>query len=355
MKKTVVVALSGGLDSAVTATLLKEDYDVVGLHFLTGFEPPCEEPDLPSPVPGPDSPVHRAAESIGIPLRVIDCSQDFRKEVVQYFINRYRSGKTPNPCVVCNQRIKFGLVLEHAKTLGASALATGHYARVIKTSKGHPFLLKGVDPVKDQSYFLARLTEQQLDKALFPLGTFTKKQVKKMGRDWGYTSFVQKESQELCFVRHPSYRDFLSDLGGFATRPGPIVNTRGDVLGRHEGLHAYTIGQRRGIGIPGPDPYYVLRLDTPKNTLVIGTKEELATAECIVSHVNWISIDPPKTPLYAKTRIRYRHKEVVSVLTPVGPHEVRVSFATPQHAVTPGQAAVFYQGNRVIGGGWISP
>jgi tRNA-specific 2-thiouridylase len=354
MKKPVVVALSGGLDSAVTATLLKEDYDVIGLHFLTGFETPCEGSNLPSHVLGSDSPVHKAAETIGVPLKVIDCSQDFRKEVVQYFIKSYRTGKTPNPCVVCNQRIKFGLVLEYAKSLGAFALATGHYARVSRTSKHHPVLLKGVDPIKDQSYFLARLTEQQLNQAIFPLGTYTKKQVKKMGQDWGYTSFVQKESQELCFVRHPSYRDFLTDLEKSATIPGPIVNTRGDVLGSHEGLYAYTIGQRRGMGIPGPEPYYVLRLDSTKNALVIGTKEELATDKCLVTQINWISMAPPQAPLYAKTRIRYRHKEVASILTPLGPHEVRVVFETPQHAVTPGQAAVFYQGDRVIGGGWIS-
>ena len=354
MKKTVAVALSGGLDSAVTATLLKEDYDVIGLHFLTGFEFPREEPNRPSPGIAVDSPVRRAAEAIGIPLKVIDCSQDFKKKVVQYFINGYQSGQTPNPCVVCNQRIKFGPVLQQAKALGAFALATGHYARIDRTSKGHPFLLKGVDPIKDQSYFLARLTAQKLDQALFPLGTYTKKQVKKMGQEWGYTSFVQKESQELCFVRHPHYKDFFSDLGKSATNPGPIVNTKGDVLGRHEGLHGFTIGQRRGMGIPGPEPYYVLRLDSPKNTLVIGTKEELATTECMVSQVNWIGMDPPKNPLYANTRIRYRHREVASILTPVSPDEVRVFFATPQYAVTPGQAAVFYQGNRVIGGGWIS-
>ena len=345
MKKPVVVALSGGLDSAVTATLLKEDYDVIGLHFLTGFEP--------SHAPDSDAPVHKAADSIGIPLKVVDCSQGFRKEIVQYFINSYKAGKTPNPCVVCNHRIKFGLVLEHAKSLGASALATGHYARVDKTGS-HPFLLKGVDPIKDQSYFLARLTEKQLNQALFPLGVYTKKQVRKMGTEWGYTSFVQKESQELCFVRHSSYKDFLSHMGMPAITPGPIVNTRGDVVGRHEGLYAYTIGQRRGMGIPGPEPYYVLRLDSPNNTLVIGTKEELATDKCMVSQINWISIDPPQAPMRAKTRIRYRHKEADSILTPVGPHQVEVVFETPQDAVTPGQAAVFYQGDRVIGGGWIT-
>jgi len=354
MKKTVAVALSGGLDSAVAATLLREDrHDVIGIHFLTGFEPPGKKPDSTSNGPGCLSAVEKAAECIGIPLKVIDCSLSFSKAVVEYFVDSYRRGKTPNPCVVCNQRIKFGLVLEHAKALGASALATGHYARLDKSSEGRPCLLKGADPVKDQSYFLARLTEQQLDRAIFPLGTYTKRRVRQIARRLGYTSFAQEESQELCFVHHPSYRDFLTDLGVFPKKPGPVVNIKGDLLGQHQGLYAYTIGQRRGIGIPGPEPYYVLRLNSAKNTLVIGTRAELASIECIVTHVNWIGTDPPQTPLAVKTRIRYRHKEVDTIVTPLGPDEVRVSFLTPQRAVTPGQAAVFYQGNRILGGGWI--
>lgn len=355
MKKTVAVALSGGLDSAVAATLLKKGcHNVIGIHFLTGFASPRKRSESTSNRPGSLSSVEKAAECIGIPLNVIDCSRSFRKEVIEYFIHTYRRGQTPNPCVVCNERIKFGLVLEHAKTLGATALATGHYARLDKSSTGRPFLLKGIDPVKDQSYFLARLTELQLGQAIFPLGMYTKQEVREMARDWKYTSFAQEESQELCFVHHPSYRDFLSDVIAFPKRSGPVVNTRGDVLGQHHGLHAYTIGQRRGLGIPGPEPYYVLRLNSSKNTLVIGTKDELTCTACLVTDVNWIGTDPPREPLTVKTRIRYRHQEVDALVEPLDPHKVHVSFSTPQQAVTPGQAAVFYQGNRIIGGGWIA-
>jgi tRNA-specific 2-thiouridylase len=356
VKKTVAVALSGGLDSAAAATLLTEkNYRVVGLHFLTGYEPAPTDSVSSSTLSRPVLRAQRAAEQIGIPLEVVDCSQLFKTEVVEYFIDSYRSGQTPNPCVVCNQRIKFGLVLEQAKALGASVLATGHYARIQKESDGRCYLLKGTDTSKDQSYFLARLTQQQLSQAIFPLGTFTKKRVREMANAWGFTSFVQGESQELCFIRHPSYKDFLVNLRGFPREPGDIVNTRGDILGRHGGLHAYTIGQRRGIGIPGPEPYYVLRLDVRENILVIGSEAELTATECTVTDVNWIGIDPPDKPVSVKTRIRYRHQETESVITPMNGDSVRVSFSTAQCAITPGQNAVFYQGERVLGGGWIAP
>jgi tRNA-specific 2-thiouridylase len=347
--------MSGGLDSTLAATLLKKDcHDVIGIHFLTGFAPPGAPPESTPNSPVCLSSAEMAAQRIGIPLEVIDCSQSFRKEVIDYFIQSYRRGQTPNPCVVCNERIKFGVILDHAKRLGASALATGHYAKRDTLSTGRPCLLKGTDPVKDQSYFLARLTEKQLSQAIFPLAGFTKQQVRDMARHGGYTAFSQEESQELCFVHHPSYRDFLSDVAPFHQRPGPIVNTRGDVLGQHRGLFAYTIGQRRGLGIPGPEPYYVLRLDNAKNTLVIGTKDELTCARCIVTHINWIGMDPPAAPMVVRIRIRYRHQEVDAMIDPLGPREVRVSFSTPQEAVTPGQAAVFYHGNRILGGGWIA-
>lgn len=356
MKKTVAVALSGGLDSAISAALLKkENYQVIGLHFLTGYESPSGDLTPPAPLSGSYVWAQRAAEQIGIPLEVIDCSVPFEREIVRYFIAAYRSGQTPNPCVVCNQRIKFGVILEKAKALGASALATGHYARIRKETKGQLCLLKGVDQAKDQSYFLSRLTEEQLSQAMFPLGTHTKKKVREMAKAWRLTSFVRGESQELCFVRTPSYRDFLANLGEFVSKPGAIVNARGDILGRHQGLHAYTIGQRRGIGIPGPEPYYVLFLDNRQNRLVIGPKSELADTECTVIHINWIGIEPPDKPLAVKTRIRYRHKEADSILTPLGRDRANVSFSEPQYAITPGQAAVFYQGERVLGGGWIAP
>jgi tRNA-specific 2-thiouridylase len=355
MKKTVAVALSGGLDSAVTAALLKrKNYPVIGLHFRAGYEFTPGETTPSRPLSRVNSWPQRISDQIGIPLEVIDCSEAFEREVVRYFADTYRSGQTPNPCMVCNQRIKFGLVLERAKELGASTLATGHYARIRQEANGHFSLLKGVDRAKDQSYFLALLTQQQLSQAMFPLGSHTKNQVRKMAKALGLTSCLARESQELCFVRHQGYQEFLSKSAGFPREPGPIINTRGQTIGQHQGLHAYTVGQRKGISIPGPEPYYVIRLDSQQNRLVIGSKSELAATECVVTHINWIETEPPDKRISVHTRIRYRHQEAESILTPLDRYTATVRFSKAQYAITPGQAAVFYQGERVLGGGWIA-
>ncbi len=355
MKKTVAVALSGGLDSAITAALLKkDDYRIIGIHFQTGYEIPRIALDISGPVHSARVQAQRVAEQIGVPLEIIDCSEAFEKEVVSYFVDAYASGRTPNPCMVCNRRIKFGSVLEYARNLGASALATGHYARTSREATGQIRLLKGLDPVKDQSYFLARLTQEQLSQAMFPLGAHGKKQVIEIGRALGLASLVGGESQELCFVRNTSYRGFLANRAGFVQSPGPIINARGELLGYHEGLHAYTVGQRRGLGIPGPEPYYVIRLDNHRNQLVIGSASELAAVECLVQGIHWIGTPPLEKPTSVRTRIRYRHREAESVLTPLNRDEARVCFTKPQHAITPGQAAVFYEGERVLGSGWIA-
>jgi tRNA-specific 2-thiouridylase len=220
--------------------------------------------------------------------------------------------------------------------------------------EGQYSLLKGMDAVKDQSYFLARLTQEQLSQAMFPLGPYTKKQVRGMAQELGLKSFKERESQELCFISHPSYKDFLRSRAESAGKPGPIMNTKGDILGHHQGLHAYTVGQRKGIGIPGPAPYYVIRLDRRRNRLIIGSKSDLVAKDCMVTDVNWIGTEPPDRPISAHTRIRYRHQEAESILSPVDPHTVTVRFFHAQHAITPGQAAVFYQGERVLGSGWIA-
>jgi tRNA-specific 2-thiouridylase len=354
MEKHVAVALSGGLDSAVAAALLKkENHQVIGLHFRTGYEASPGEIDSPGDSPSLDSWAEGVATQIGIPLEIVDCSEVFKNEVVRYFVDAYHSGQTPNPCMVCNQRIKFGFMLEEAKARGASTLATGHYARRGHEEDGRFSLIKGVDPEKDQSYFLALLNQEQLRRASFPLGIYTKKEVKAMAASLGLTSFRAGESQELCFVGEPNYKEFLSKHAGPSSKPGEIVNTQGDVLGHHNGLHAFTIGQRKGINIPGPAPYYVLRLDQEQNQLVIGSKSELATTECLVAQINWIGVDPPEKPISVHTRIRYRHQEADSTLTPLESNSARVLFSEPQYAITPGQAAVFYQGERVLGGGWI--
>jgi len=355
MEKTVAVALSGGLDSAVAAAYLKkENYRVIGFHFRTGYGFPPGDSDPSMPLSRVNSWAHRVSEQIDIPLEVLDCSEAFEREVVRYFVDAYRSGRTPNPCVVCNQRIKFGLILERARALGASTLATGHYARIRQEANGQFWLVKGLDRAKDQSYFLARLTQQQLSHAMFPLGIYSKKQVREMAQALDLTSFKERESQELCFVRHPGYKDFLAKRAEFHSRPGPIVNTRGEIQGHHQGLHVYTVGQRKGIGIPGPVPYYVIRFDKEQNRLVIGSKSELAATECMVTHINWIETEPPDKPISVQTRIRYRHREAQSILTPIDRYKAAVRFSKAQYAITPGQAAVFYQGERVLGGGWIA-
>jgi tRNA-specific 2-thiouridylase len=354
MKKTVAVALSGGLDSAIAASLLKrQGYLVIGIHFQTGYEASGDGPHPHSPKLSPSARVKRIAEKIGIPLETVNCFQTFEKEVVRYFVDSYRTAQTPNPCMVCNKRIKFGLILERAKALGASLLATGHYARIGREGGGNLCLLKGVDRTKDQSYFLARLTQNQLSQALFPLGTYTKNQVRGMAKAQGLLFLEERESQELCFIRHQSYREFLSHMGGFESKPGAIVTAGGEVVGTHRGLHAYTVGQRRGIGIPGPEPYYVVRLDNEQNRLVVGPESELTEKGCLVARINWIGVAAPDGPLAVQTRIRYRHRAAGSVVTPLGKERARVAFSHPQCAVTPGQGAVFYQGERVLGGGWI--
>ena len=355
MKKTVAVALSGGLDSAVAAALLiRQNFRVIGLHYRTGYESIPGDLDPSMPLSRVNTWAHRVSEQIGIPLEVLDCSEAFEQEVVRYFIDSYRSGQTPNPCVVCNERIKFGLILEGAQALPASILATGHYARIHQEANGRFSLLKGVDKAKDQSYFLARLSQQQLSRVMFPLGSYTRNQAQKMAKEWGLISYLSRESQELCFVRNQSYKEFLSLSAGYNIEPGPIINTKGQIVGQHQGLHAYTIGQRKGIGIPGPTPYYVIHLDKEQNRLVIGAKSELAATECRVTHINWIETVPPEKQITVQTRIRYRHREAESVLTLLDPQTATVRFSKAQYAITPGQAAVFYQGERVLGGGWIA-
>ena len=354
MKKTVAVALSGGLDSSVAALLLKKNKcHVIGLHLDTGFEGDFQE----GPYERPHDPAARArrlAEQIGIEFQSIDCADIFKREVVDYFIGAYAGGKTPSPCVVCNRRIKFHILLKEARALGATALATGHYARVLKTAGGRTLLMKGIDPGKDQSYFLCRLTQADLRYALFPLGEYTKAHVQALAEASGLVCCSSRESQELCFVTADSYKEFLARYGKLSPNPGPIVNLDNQVVGQHQGLHGYTIGQRRGIGIPGPEPYYVVAFDMDKNALIVGPKLALQSRGCIVEQINWIGIDPPTGPIWVKTRLRYRHSEAGSVLFPVDGETARVVFVRAQEAATPGQAAVFYQGEKVLGGGWIA-
>jgi tRNA-specific 2-thiouridylase len=340
MKPLIAVAVSGGVDSLTAAALLKtQGYPIFGIHFLTGYEPDNRN-------------IAAVTDQVGIPLHVVDLTDAFRTQVIGYFLRTYMRGKTPNPCLVCNPVVKFGVLFEHARRLGAECLATGHYARIVSDVHRQPHLFRGIDRQKDQSYFLAFLTRHQLERACFPLGEMKKSDVKKLAVEKNLLPVTQKESQDVCFISNHRYTEFLADQLGVTPSPGEIVDREGLVLGRHTGLHGYTIGQRRGINCPAAEPYYVLRIDTHNNRLVVGPKRDALSSECRVEGINWIQPEPSES-IRVHTRIRYRHTAVPSILTPQSQQQAVVSFDAPQSAITPGQGAVFYVGEEVIGGGWI--
>lgn len=353
MKPRIAIAMSGGVDSSVAAYLLKrQGHDVFGLHFITGYEQKDREIPDAGNVPSDTGQIAAIARNIGIPMEILDIRSEFKESVVDYFTGTYLAGKTPNPCMVCNPRIKFGAVLSAARKWGAACLATGHYAGITKDKRGRFHLLRGVDPHKEQSYFLALLTQQQLASALFPLAGMTKPTVKQIAADKGLDPLVRQESQDICFVRDKTYGEFLVRKGNIEPKPGSIEDVNGKKLGVHQGLHLFTIGQRRGINCPAARPYYVVRMDTRDNRLVIGHREELSTSTCSVSRINWV-VPAPSSPIRVRTRVRYRHRATPSTVHPVDPHSAVVGFDAPQSAVTPGQCAVFYRGREVLGGGWI--
>jgi tRNA-specific 2-thiouridylase len=344
MNGPTAIAVSGGVDSLVSAYLLKQrERDVFGIHFLTGYEKLAE-----SNTEG----IQFLGQKFGLPVVVIDLEKQFKTMVVDYFVAAYQNGKTPNPCLVCNPAIKFGVLFDEARRLGASRLATGHYARVASGQGGRYRLRRGMDERKDQSYFLSRLTQAQLARASFPLGTWTKAQVRALAAEKGLQPLTQQESQDVCFIRGTSYADFLIRTSGICPPPGEIVDTAGHRVGTHNGLHRYTVGQRRGINCPASQAFYVIRIDTQRNRLVVGFRDELAAQSCRVTNINWIA-GVPEGPMAIDTRIRYRHTAVSSTVSPIGRNAAVVCFDQPQDAVTPGQGAVFYRGDEVIGGGWI--
>lgn len=362
--------MSGGVDSLVAACLLKNrGWTVFGIHFITGYEtfrdtdtPSCLE-DLPSRGKRAgnctdisdalaDHPIRRLGERIGIPILFLDCRHVFQRVVVDYFCRSYAQGVTPNPCLVCNPCVKFGKLLDFAQQKGASALATGHYARVQKTRDEPVHLFKGADPAKDQSYFLSFLTQAQLSKAVFPLGDMTKAAVRALARRCNLTPISANESQDICFIKGKSYSDFLVENDRFIPTDGPIVNTSGKRIGTHHGLHLFTIGQRKGINCPAAEPYYVVHIDTENNQLTVGAKKDLLSTRCHVEDVNWIQ-EPMTTDFNAHVKLRYRHRAVPALIHVHDTSQVTLQFDSPQAAVTPGQGAVFYLGDEVLGGGWI--
>jgi tRNA-specific 2-thiouridylase len=353
----IAVAMSGGVDSSTVAALLKEEgHEVIGLTMRL-WDSPADESGDPDHclVPAHIQDARRVAEQIGIPHHVIPLQPLFEKEVITYFMDEYLRGQTPNPCVRCNQRIKFQSLLEKAGDLGADRLATGHYARIHQDPQsGRYNLCRGLDRRKDQSYFLFLLNQQQLGKALLPLGEKSKDEVREKASCLGLRVAQKSESQEICFIPDDDYRKFVETRKGKEiARPGMIVNRQGRELGLHHGIYSYTIGQRRGLGIAAPHPHYVLALDVEKNRVIAGKNEELFSSRLAVREVNWVSLPPPREEMEATVQIRYRHPGTPAVLTPLGNGKMRVDLSPPQRAVTPGQAAVFYRGDEVLGGGWI--
>ncbi len=345
----VMVALSGGVDSAVAALLLADrGYEVDTITLL------LREDQNGGAVPSPEA-IHRAravSDQLGVEYRLIDARDAFRTEVVDYFIAEYTAGRTPNPCVPCNRFVRFGFLLDYALALGDAHLATGHYARIQRVD-GRCQLLRGRDSTKDQSYFLYRLTQEQLAHAMFPVGDLTKEAVRGIAARHNLPVKGQAESQDICFLADGDYRSFLAEHAPHALEPGTIRDTEGRLLGRHQGLAGYTIGQRKGLGISAPEPLYVLAIRPDENTLIVGTADELGRDECLVEEMHIISGEEPPDPFRAEAQIRYRARPAPVTVEPLGGRQARVRFDAAQRDITPGQSLVLYEGDVVLSGGVI--
>jgi tRNA-specific 2-thiouridylase len=355
-KTRVVVGLSGGVDSSTAAALLLEQgYEVVGITLklwpqdcLARAEDKCCGPQA---VADARAVCHR----LGIPFYLMDEAEEFRQQVIHYFAEEYKAGRTPNPCVMCNDKLKFGTLLSTARKLGAEYVATGHYARIERDpASGRHLLKRGRDPRRDQSYFLFSLRQEQLARSLFPLGDLCKTETRAAARERALKTADKEESMEICFVPDNDYGAFLRKSGLVAPHRGEIVDRAGRVLGHHEGIEFYTIGQRRGLRLAAPRPWYVVDLDPARNRVVVGEAADLARAEFRVERCNWIPWAAPPATLEVTAKIRYNHPGTPATVTPQPDGSARVQLHTPQRAVTPGQACVFYDGDTVVGGGWIA-
>jgi len=357
-KKKVVCAMSGGVDSSVAAALLVEaGYDVIGITM--NIWPSAKTAEEAERFGGCCSlsatdDAKKVAYKLGIPHYTFDFREIFKQEVIEDFVSEYRRGRTPNPCIKCNQFVKFQSLLHKAMAIGADYVATGHYARIEYDGSRERFILKkGVDESKDQSYVLYVLTQEQMAHTLFPIGHLTKEETRRRAAEHGLSVAQKKESQEICFVPDKNYPNFVNEYVPGASKPGPIYDKLGNVLGVHKGIIHYTIGQRKGLGITSPVPLYVIAIREEEDAIVVGTKEDLGKTSLIADDINLISIAELLEPMKVKAKIRYKSPEAPATISPMPEKRIKVEFEHPQSAITPGQAVVFYDGDIVVGGGTI--
>jgi tRNA-specific 2-thiouridylase len=366
--QTIAVAMSGGVDSSTVAAMLRaEGYNVVGLTMqLWNQRRLAGHPGMPEQVQGRCCSIddvydaRRVAEDLGIPYYVVNHEERFENDVVRPFVEEYLSGRTPIPCSLCNNHLKFDQLLVTARQIGADLLATGHYARCEFDPERNRWLLKrAADPRKDQTYFLFGLTQEQLSRTRFPLGGMSKPEVREIARQHELALAEKPDSQEICFVPGGDYKKFidayLAEQGdSLPDTSGEIVTRSGKVLGHHEGIHNFTVGQRKGLGVVTGSPLYVIQINGEKGQVTVGSGDELLSRTLIAHKMNWIAIDELREPIRVYAKIRHRHEPAPALVENAGNGEVRVTFDEPQRAITPGQAVVFYDGDLVMGGGWIA-
>lgn len=356
-KPRVVVAMSGGVDSSLTAALLvHQGYDVIGVTMqIWDTEAVNDDPeDRGCCSLSAVADARRVADKLGIPYYVMNFRKMFEETVIDYFIREYAAGKTPNPCIACNRYVKFEGLLQKSFGLGAEYVATGHYAHIeYDENCGRYLLRKGIDASKDQSYALYHLNQHTLKHFLMPLGAYTKVQTRQMARELGLAVAEKPDSQEICFVPNDDYKAFLENNAPAVLRSGNIVDIHGKVLGKHKGLPLYTVGQRKGLGIAAGRPLYVIALDYESNAVIVGADDDVFADELIAHDLNFITFDKLETPMEVSAKIRYSAKEAAAIITPLSGDQVHVKFAQPQRAITPGQSVVFYDRDIVVGGGII--